>query len=163
MIYAWLLRKNGFAVNKCRFIALLKDHSKTEAARDYQYPKNPVFVYEFDVTFVNFMKIDAFVRNKVREYSQSLELPDDAIHPCTPDERWDKPTKYAVKKEGQKKAVRVLDDKEAADSMAAELGKNHFVEKRPGESTKCMSYCLCCDFCNYYHENVKAQSEQAAA
>ena len=29
LIYAWLLQKNGLPATKCRFIALLKDHSKT--------------------------------------------------------------------------------------------------------------------------------------
>jgi hypothetical protein len=163
MIYAWLLRKNGFKVGKSRFIALLKDHSKTDAVRDHQYPVNPVYVYEFDVTFVNLMKIDTFIRNKVRDYSRSLELPDDAITPCNPDERWAKTTKYAVKKEGQKKAVRVFDDKESADFLVAELGKNHSVEKRPGESIKCQSYCLCCQFCNYYQDCVKSVDIKAAA
>ena len=38
MIYAWLLTRNSFPVKHCRFIAVLKDHSKTEAAWDYQYP-----------------------------------------------------------------------------------------------------------------------------
>jgi RecB family exonuclease len=45
MIYAWLLTRNKFPVTHCRFIALLKDHSKTEAQRDRQYPQNPVLYY----------------------------------------------------------------------------------------------------------------------
>ncbi|GHU84551.1 hypothetical protein FACS189473_2170 [Spirochaetia bacterium] len=163
MIYAWLLRKNGFTVNKCRFIALLKDHSKSEAARDRQYPANPVFVYEFDVTFVNLMKIEAFIRNKVRDYLRGLKLADNDIPPCAPDERWDKATKYAVKKDGRKTAIRLLDGKAEADAMAAELGKGHYVEVRPGESVKCLSYCLCGEFCSYYQDCVKAPDVKAAA
>jgi hypothetical protein len=76
MIYAWLLAKNGFSVKKCRFITMLKDHRKTEASRNYQYPKNPVYVYEFDITFINLIKIDTFIRNKVREYVRCLEQGD---------------------------------------------------------------------------------------
>ena len=45
LIYAWLLQKNGLPATKCRFIALLKDHSKTEADRDRSYPQSPVYVY----------------------------------------------------------------------------------------------------------------------
>ena len=33
LIYAWLLKQNGFPISRRRFIALLKDHSKTEASR----------------------------------------------------------------------------------------------------------------------------------
>jgi hypothetical protein len=163
MIYAWLLRKNGFAVEKCRFIALLKDHSKSEVPRDYQYPKNPVYVYEFGASFVNLLRIDAFIRNRVQEYSRCLELPDDEIPPCNPEERWDKASKYAVKKEGRKTAIRLLDDRQTAETMAAELGKGHYIEHRPGESVKCQSFCLCCRFCNYYQECVKAADAKAAA
>jgi hypothetical protein len=163
MIYAWLLRKNGFAVEKCRFIALLKDYSKSEVIRDRQYPVNPVHVYEFDVTFTNLIRIDAFIRNKVKEYVRCRELADDAIPPCAPEERWDKASKYAVMKQGRKSAVRLLDDKTAAEIMAAELGKGHYVEHRPGESVKCQSFCLCCRFCNYYHDCVKTADVKAAA
>jgi hypothetical protein len=163
MIYAWLLRKNGFTVTQCRFITLLKDHSKTDASRDRHYPPNPVFVYEFDVTFLNLLKIENFIKSKVREYVRCRELKDNDIPPCAPDERWAKTTKYAVKKEGRKNAVKLFDDPEAAEALAAELGKGHSVEVRPGESTKCLSYCLCCGFCNYYQDCVKAQDARAAA
>jgi hypothetical protein len=163
MIYAWLLSKNGFTVKKCRFIAILKDHSKADASREYQYPKKPVHIYEFDVNLLNLMKIESFIRSKVQEYTRCLELSDDGIPPCNPDERWDKVTVYAVKKEGRKTAVRLLNDQAAADSMAAELGKGHYVEMRPGESTKCLGYCLCCEHCNYYQSLVKASEEKKAA
>ncbi|GHV40939.1 hypothetical protein AGMMS49546_15810 [Spirochaetia bacterium] len=160
MIYAWLLAKNGFKVKQCRFIALLKDHSKTDAARDYQYPKNPVYVYEFDVTFLNLLRIEKYIKTKIREYVRCTALGDGDIPPCTPDERWDKATKYAVKKEGRKTAIRLLDKQAEAEEMAADLGKGHYVETRPGESTKCLSYCRCCGFCNYYQGCVKAVDEK---
>jgi hypothetical protein len=88
---------------------------------------------------------------------------DDEIPSCNPEERWDKATKYAVKKEGRKTAIRLLDDKKAAESMAGELGKGHYVEPRPGESVKCQSFCLCCNFCNYYQDCVKAVDDKKAA
>ena len=50
MTYAWLLRQSGLDVRRCRFIALLKDHSKSKAAIDRSYPQSPIFVYDFDVT-----------------------------------------------------------------------------------------------------------------
>jgi hypothetical protein len=158
MIYAWLLRRNNFKAERCRFIALLKDHSKSEAIRDHQYPKNPVYVYEFPVTAESLFKIGAYIRTKVNAYEHNMSLSDNDIPPCLPAERWDRPTKYAVKKEGRKTAVRLFDDEQAAQKMIAELGKGHYLEYRKGESIKCQSYCLCCEHCNYYHENVKADS-----
>jgi hypothetical protein len=168
MIYSWLLTRNKFPVERCRFITLLKDHSKTEASRDYQYPKNPVYVYEFPVTAKGIFETGAFIRNKVGVYENYREAADDDIPPCNPEERWDRPSKYAVKKEGRKTAVRLFDAKEEAEQKAAELGVGHFVEHRPGESLKCRHYCLCCNFCNYYNEvvlyqPVKFETDRAAA
>jgi hypothetical protein len=163
MIYAWLLHNNGFAAHTCRFIALLKDHSRADAAREHRYPKNPVYVYEFDVNFLSLMKIDGFIRGRVREYLRCAELPDDRIPPCAPGERWERASKYAVMKRGRKSAVRLLDGKDAAEDMAAELGKGHYVEHRPGESVKCQSFCLCRRFCDYYQNQVKAAETGEAA
>jgi hypothetical protein len=154
MIYAWLLIKNGFKAKECRFIAMLKDFSKTEMERDHQYPRKPMSVYEFPVTLDKVMQIDEFIQNKISDYEHCLELSDDAIPPCSEKERWERPMKYAVRKEGRKTAVKLFDDEESAKARAEELGKGHYVEYRQGESVKCQNYCLCHDFCNYYRENV---------
>jgi hypothetical protein len=162
MIYAWLLIKNGFKVERCQFVAILKDHSRTDARRDAGYPQGPLYVYEFPVTAQALEEIDVFIAAKVADYKRNKELTDDDIPPCSPEERWDKPTKYAVKKEGRKTAVRVLDSESAAQNMATELGKGHYVEIRPGESVRCQGYCSCCEFCNFYRDDIAAAKGQDA-
>ena len=159
MIYAWLLARNNFPVNRCRFIALLKDHSKTDARRDLRYPAKPTYVYEFNVTPEKLFNVGTFIREKVREYEKYQKLDDDAIPPCLPEQRWDRPSVFAVRKEGRKTAVRLFDTLGEAEQKAAELGAGHSVENRPGESIRCQSYCLCCDFCDYYKRNVKITTE----
>jgi len=154
LIYAWLLRKNGLKAERCRFIALLKDHSKIEAVRDRRCPQNPVYVYEFPVTLTDIMKIDRYIRDKIEEYVRCQALADDEIPACSATERWEKAPKYAVMKTGRKSAVRLLDDQSEADRMADKKGKGHFVSYRPGESTKCRHYCLCCQFCDFYNANT---------
>ena len=154
MIYAWLLIKNNFPVKKCRFIALLKDHSKSEAIRDRQYPQEPVFIYEFSVTLKDVYKIGIFIKGKVGEHQRCVLLKDNDIPPCTPEERWEKPPKFAVMKNGMKRAVRLFDRQEDADLLAETKGENHFVEYRQGESIRCRSFCLCRKFCNFYRESV---------
>ena len=154
MIYAWLLTKNNFPVTRCRFIALLKDHSKTDAARDYQYPRNPVYVHEFPVTPQSLFKIGLFIKNKVSEYRRCSSLDDNAIPPCSPEERWERPPKYAVMKKGAKRAVRRFDRLEEAEQLVSAKGDGHYVEFRRGEAIRCRSYCLCRRFCNFHRENV---------
>jgi len=163
LIYAWLLIKNGFKVHKCQFIGILKDHSKRDAKRNSSYPQKPVYVYEFDVTQEGLDEIEAYIRAKIADYKRCKEMADDDIPPCSAKERWEKPTKYAVKKEGRKSAVRVLDNAAEAEKMVAELGKGHFVEKRPGESVRCGEYCSCCEYCDFYRNNVAAAEEQESA
>ena len=154
LIYAWLLQRNNLPATKCRFIALLKDHSKTEAERDHSYPQSPVYVYEFTVTKDDLAEIESFIRKKVFQYELFSSSEDDMIPACTSEERWQKKDVYAVKKEGRKSAVKLCGTQKEAEEKIAELGKGHFLEVRRGESMKCRNYCLCAKFCNFCKENL---------
>jgi hypothetical protein len=162
MIYARLLTKNNFPVKRCRFIALLKDHSKTDAMREWQYPQEPLYIYEFPVTAMSLFKIEMYLKDKVREYRRCIELKDDAIPPCTSGERWERPPKFAIMKTGQKRAVRLFDKREDADLLTETKGASHYVEFRRGDSIRCRSYCLCKSFCNFYRESVIAAKPETA-
>ena len=157
MTYAWLLKRNGLDVHKCRFIALLKDHSMTKAETDGSYPQSPVFVYEFEVTPEELAQAGARITAKVKDIEAAELMSDDEIAPCTPEERWADGDKWAVMKNGRKTAVRVFDTEIDAENCAGELGNSHYVEHRPAVSRKCRKYCLCKDFCNFY------KKEQGAA
>lgn len=153
LIYAWLLNKNGFNVKKCRFIAMLKDHSKSKAKIDRSYPQSPVYVYEFDVTEKDLWDIQDFIQKKVKDIQATDGLEDDEIQVCGAQERWAKATTWAVMKNGRKSAIRVLDNKADAYKLAAEQGAGCYVEERKGSDGKCPEYCACCEFCNYWKAN----------
>jgi hypothetical protein len=142
---------------------MIKDHSKRDAKRDSSYPLCPTYVYEFPVTKTDLDEIETFIREKVAVYKQYQETTDDDIPPCSSDERWAKPTKYAVMKTGNKRAVRVMDTPDEAEKLASDLGKNHYVEIRPGESVRCQDYCSCCEFCNFYRIHVATAEQEAEA
>ena len=163
LIYAWLLKKNGFDAKTCRFIDIIRDHRKSEAKRKSGYPQTPLFVYEFAVTDEGLAEIETFIREKIAEYKQHKEMADDDIPPCTAKDRWDKPSKYKVMKQGRVTAVRVFDTNEEAEKLAAEKGKDHYVKIFPGESVRCLDYCSCCEFCNFYRDNVAPAEQEAAA
>jgi hypothetical protein len=150
MTYAWLLKQNGLDVRHCRFIALLKDHSKTKAKNDSSYPQSPVFIYEFDVTPEELAETRDRILNKVLEIESVNKLDDDNIEPCSAEERWADGEKWAVMKNGRKTAVKLFDNSADADAMAGEMGNAYYVEHRPAISRKCGEYCLCKDFCNFY-------------
>ena len=157
LTYAWLLQQSGLEVKKCRFVALLKDHSKTKAKTDSSYPQSPVFIYEFDVTAADMEETAARILTKVQEIESAYKLDDDAIEPCSAEERWADGEKWAVMKNGRKSAVKVFDNQLDADAMAGELGNSHYVEHRPAISRKCGDYCNCKDFCNFYKAMNKGE------
>ena len=150
MTYAWLLKQSGLDVRHCRFIALLKDHSKSKAKTDAGYPQSPVFTYEFDVTPEELQQTGERIRAKIAEIEAAEKMGDDEIAPCSAEERWADGDKWAVMKNGRKTAVRVFDSEIDAEACAGALGNSHYVEHRPAVSRKCGDYCLCKDFCNYW-------------
>lgn len=161
LTYAWLCARNGIFVDKCRFIALLKDHSKSKARYDSTYPQSPVYVYEFDVTIENLREHEDWICAKVREIELSQNLPDDEIEPCSSETRWQTASGFAVMKSGRKSALRVLQTCEEAQNYIeekGEKGKGLYIEERVGESKKCLDYCPCKEFCNFYKEQVQCQT-----
>ena len=157
LTYAWLLQQSGLEVKKCRFVALLKDHSKTKAKTDSSYPQSPVFIYEFDVTAADMEETAARILAKVQEIENAYELDDDAIEPCSAEERWADGEKWAVMKNGRKTAIKLFDNSADADAMAGEMGNAYYVEHRPAISRKCGDYCNCKDFCNFYKAMNKGE------
>ena len=157
LTYAWLLQQSGLEVKKCRFVALLKDHSKTKAKNDSSYPQSPVFIYEFDVTAADMEETAARILAKVQEIESAYELDDDAIEPCSAEERWADGEKWAVMKNGRKTAIKLFDNEADADAMAGELGNSHYVEHRPAISRKCLDYCNCKEFCSFYKSMNKGE------
>jgi hypothetical protein len=74
---------------------------------------------------------------------------------CTPEERWEKPAKFAVMKGSNKRAVKLHDSMAEAnkhmDNANAKV-KGHWVEHRPGTDTRCVDYCPVKQFCWYAQE-----------
>lgn len=154
LIYAWLLKKQGLEVKRCRFIAMLRDWSKGEAQRKSDYPQSQVYEYTFDITDADLKEIEKYVYEKVDSVIRCEKLSDNDIPPCTADERWATPAKYAVMKEGRKTAVKVCDTKVEADDAAKDVDGG-YVEERKGKSTRCEGYCLCREYCSFYKELEK--------
>lgn len=155
LIYAWLMKKNGVKVEKCKFIALLKDHSKSKARFDSNYPQSPTFIYEFDVTSNDLDEIEKFIFDKISLLERFENCPSNELPLCSDSERWADGEKWAVMKKGRKSAVRVFDTESDAKAMLSNMDNLHYIEHRPPIARKCADYCLVCDFCNQYQKEKK--------
>ena len=157
LIYAWLLKKNGLNVKKCRFIALLKDHSKSKARFDASYPQSPVFVFEFDVTEKDLEEIEKFIFNKVADFEKAEKIPDEELPACSKEERWATEGKWKAKKEGRKTALKVCDTEEEAKECIKDIAGG-YVEYVEGCSRKCEDYCVCKDYCPFYKSMIEKKN-----
>jgi hypothetical protein len=144
--YAYLLPK---VTEKLKVGCILRDWSKRKAQESSDYPQIPVAIV--DVPMWDDDKALSWLEDRVRLHQDACNLDDYSLPFCTPDERWAKPTTWAVMKKGRKSALRVLPTKAEAEAWLAEKGGDSIVE-RPGESVRCESYCLVKKFCNQYME-----------
>lgn len=139
--------RNGMDVQALRIIALLRDHSMTQAKRDSEYPQLPIATV--DIPVWDLVDAEEFMLDRIRAH-QDPEPP-----PCSDVERWMTPPVFALKKQGRKTAIKLYDVREEADAASEAGGKDHFVEFRPGE------YRRCADYCNVSHGCPVWQQHQA--
>lgn len=149
-LYAHLLRLTGARVETLQIVAIYRDWSKSKAF-DSNYSSTQV--QTFIVPVWSSEAAESFLLERV-----SLHMKAEAgeVLPCTPEERWERPTRFAVMKQGQKRAVRVFDTREDAEGNITKAGL--YVEERPGSSVRCESYCRVASFCPQY---AKIRDEQS--
>lgn len=156
LYYALLFRKIGFECDNAQIVMLLKDWSKTKAKIDPNYPQHSVYVKQFNFTEEEFEEAEKEIIKKFNEIDSLNNLSDDDIPTCSKEERWATDDKYAVMKKGAKKALKVCETQEEAQSIL-DSGKGDYIENRPGEDKKCLEYCSCCNWCSYWREKYEKQ------
>lgn len=158
LAYCWMLRRHGFDARRGEIVMLLKDHSKTKAETDRDYPKRPVAVVSWDFTDGDLDDFGMWAEARFEEIERCERLPDDELPVCTPEERWARPEKWAVTKRGNKKASRLFDTEREALAYASfretEDKRAYDVTHRPGEDVKCLKYCPVKAFCDYFKEEA---------
>jgi hypothetical protein len=148
-IYAWLAKLFGFDIERLRITAVLRDHSKPKAAKEPDYPQVQVVVRE--VPLWSERQQLEYIEWRVSGHQIAEVMLDDELPPCTDDERWAKKDTWAVKKKGAKRALRVFDCADDADSYLAGTDISAAIEFRPGNKTvRCDHYCDVKKFCNQY-------------
>lgn len=151
-INRWLLRGNGHTVDSVRINLLAKDWRKGESKKNPDYPPTPYV--PVDLPIWDDEDVETFIRNQIVE-KEHAKL--GTYRVCTEEERWARPSKYAVMKKGRKSAVRVLDSQEEAEQYIIDkkLDKSHTIDFRPGENIRCEQYCPVSEWCPWFKENYE--------
>lgn len=159
LMYAYMLRKIGFECENGEIVAILKDHSKSKAKFDCNYPQYPVHKVQFHFTEDDFKEIEDFINNKFEEIKVAEITPVNNLVECSTNERWATDNKYAVMKKGKKTALKLCSSQEEAMNYIADknLDDNHFIEFRAGENKKCNEYCSVSGLCPFYQRINKGK------
>lgn len=150
-IYAWLWEKNGFPVNRLQINAILRDWQKSKSLKEQDYPKIPFM--QIDIPLWDTKKTEDYITDRIALHQQ-VPPPE-----CTPEEKWEKPTGYAIMKQGRQSAVKLYDSKLEAELALDTIVKDrdlYYLQERPGACVRCESYCNVNKFCPYY----KKEGEQ---
>ena len=161
-VWSWLLEKqmkpeheaqlqvNGLAmkaigheVEKLSVVMMFRDWSRTKNGEDLPVP--------FKEIFTDFWKPEdtlAYIDQRVKLHYEARKLADDEIPECNPEERWARPTIYAVMKPCRKSSVKNFDLRPTPAQMADFPGCT--IQERPGIDAKCESYCVSKNWCLYY-------------
>lgn len=148
-LYALIARHNRFNVTELRIVSVLRDWSKLRATREPDYPRAGVTVREIPLWPVD--RQEAFMSERVHAHQAGETLADDDLPICTPEERWAKPDTWAVKKRGNKRALRVLESADDADAYIAGSAASYplEIEHRVGQDVRCLNYCAVKNMCSY--------------
>ena len=150
-IYAWLVETVKLQiVDSVGIVAIIRDWSRRDAARNPDYPQSPV--KEIPITLWPYQKREDFVSERISKHSECefhMET-DEELPPCTPEEMWEKPTTWALKKKGGVRAIKVYETQEEAESALDP--RVHEIEVRLGSRTRCESLCPVNTYCQQWRD-----------
>lgn len=139
---------------------ILRDWSAGKAKGNPDFPPIPLVSVQLRVWHP--IEVEAFLSARLAKIDAAMALPDAQLPECSPEEMWETPTMFAVKKQGGKRALKLYAKREDAE---AALGPGLVVEVRPGERKRCSEYCpvshLCAQHKAYMaaHGPIKGEEE----
>ena len=149
-VLRWLAHQNGYTVEKLRIIAILRDWRKADSKHKQGYPKQPVVTIDIPVWPLE--ETYQYIRTRISIHQAAEQ---GLITGCSDEERWYTGTTYALKKEGGKRAIKVVERKE---ELGSTIPDGTFIEERPGLYRRCAEYCEVSNFCEQYKPDREAAS-----
>ena len=155
-IYAWLIQKaKNKPVKGLRIVAIVRDWSARDAKAKEDYPQAPIVI--LDQQLWPFEKAELFIEERLKAHGEAYfeSETDGQLPECSPEDMWEKPTTWAVIKVGGKRAKSVHSTQRDADADLSTAGKGYEIQVRPGERTRCKSYCQVSQWCTQYQKYLE--------
>ena len=165
--YAYLVEAAKKApVKKLQIVAIIRDWSRRDAAARDFYPKAPIVV--IDIPLWPFQTREAYIRSRVSLHGDAFfEMETDGEMPdCTAEEMWERPTTYALKKDGNVRAKSVHDTRDSAGvaliaaTEKAKKGEKFLIEVREGGRTRCEGFCQVAPYCQQHQKYLSTKATQ---
>ena len=145
-LYRYILVDNGWHPASLQIVAICRDAGKEDAK-----------VVILSIEMWDLKHTEAYIRERVQLHEQAKKV----LPFCTEEERWYTSPKFAVCKEGNKRAIKLFDLKIEANGYMKLLQKKEkkliYIDERPGESKRCSKYCNVNKFCSQYLSTEKSE------
>ena len=156
-VYKWLVetvkKKKVKALQIC---ALIRDFSRHEVREGY--PAAPIQM--IDIPMWDTVTAETYIRERLEHHRNAKVSHDfgEALPECSAEERWQTETKYAVMRQGRKRAIKLFEVREEAESLAKK--EKGYVEVREGEPKRCTgNYCGVAQWCEQYQRYVENERQ----
>ena len=158
-IYAWLVEKvKQVPVQSVTIVAMLRDWNRRDREKE-GYPKAPIL--EIPMKLWTMKEREAYVTKRISLHSAcefAMETEGDLPN-CTPEEMWEKPTVWAVKKKGNVRAKALYESEALATAALEQYGKDFEIEIREGERTRCANFCPVSQYCQQYRDYLSTKEK----
>lgn len=158
-IYAEIFRCNNYDVHALQIVAILRDWDKNKAKQQADYPQAPIVIIPLKLW--DSAKAKAFIDERVRLHSDAVDLPDILLPSCSTEDMWEQAPKFAVMKDGAKRATKLFDDKDEATAYCSTCKGDCFsVQERKGKRVRCEDYCQVAPFCHQYRVYLQEKNDE---
>ena len=156
-LYGLLAEANGRKVKGREVVAIIRDWNAAQAKRADEYPKHAVV--RIPITMWAPEKAEKYLADRINAHTS----PD--LSQCTIEERWERPTQYAVHEPTlsgpmRKRATRLFDNLIDAHAFIHDKCRNGEVQVRPGEAVRCKSYCPVSEHCDQYQSTLQEKGNE---
>jgi hypothetical protein len=158
--YAYLAETvKGWDITSLQIVAIVRDWSRREAARNPEYPQTPIVAVPQSLWAPSAR--EAYVLDRVKRHQDAERAAEweERLPPCSDDERWYRPGKLAVMKDGRVRALRLFDTHERREAELFAMENKAKIVERPGENVRCDSFCPVSVWCSQY-QSMKGDSDE---